>query len=185
MKIEFKKLYDDVVVPEYATEGSAGFDLVIHNFKKYIISKTDKEPNIYPSSRDISLYPGDRLLIGCGFSVAISEGFEMQIRSRSGKALKEGLVVLNSPGTIDSDYRGEVGIILINHSNIHRIITKGDRVAQAIISPYIRVNFNIVEELSETTRGEGGFGHTDSTPSRNIPKDDLKYFGKNLKGHAI
>lgn len=105
------------------------------------------------------LDPGQRILIGLGFAVELPEGYEMQIRPRSGLALKEGITVLNAPGTIDADYRKEVGVILINHSKDRVRLRAGDRIAQAVISAFEHARFDIVSELSETER-TGGFGST-------------------------
>ena len=108
----------------------------------------------------ISLEPGERALVPTGLALAIPVGYEVQVRPRSGLALKHGVTVLNSPGTIDSDYRGEVGIILVNHGSKAFEVRRGERVAQLIVSRVVQVELNLVEELSETQRGTGGFGHT-------------------------
>ena len=128
--------------PEYETPGSAGMDL---------------RANI---EDDVILYPLDRILIPTGLSIAIPKGFEAQIRPRSGLALKFGVTVLNSPGTIDSDYRGEIKVLLVNISDTPFTIKKGERIAQMVISSYQKVNFIRVENLDKTERGDGGFGHT-------------------------
>jgi dUTP pyrophosphatase len=133
---------DENCLPAYASDGAAGADV-----KAYI-----KEP--------ITLAPGASCLIPSGLRVAIPHGYEIQIRPRSGLALKHQVTVLNTPGTIDSDYRGEVGIILINHGKQDFIITPGMRIAQIVIAPYIQGNFIPAPELKETVRGAGGFGHT-------------------------
>ncbi|MBX7226130.1 MAG: dUTP diphosphatase [Chitinophagales bacterium] len=132
----------DNPLPEYETEGSAGLDL-----RAFL-----KEP--------IMLKPLQRALIPTGLFIELPEGFEAQVRPRSGLALKKGLSILNSPGTIDSDYRGEIKIIVINLSNETAILNTGERIAQMVISEVERVVLIEVEELSETQRGEGGFGHT-------------------------
>lgn len=165
MKIEFKKLSQHVQLPKYATEGSAGFDLIADNFKTYYKADVNEvwhdSDNPINNFKSVIIYAGDRLLVGCGFSVAIPKGYVMDIRSRSGVSLKSGLIVLNAPGTIDEDYRGEIGVILMNTSGISNYITKGDKIAQGLILEYKKAEFQIVEELDATTRGEGGFGHTD------------------------
>lgn len=149
MKVKIKKLHPDATIPKYATGGAAGFDLV--------------------AIEDVTIFPGRTALIKTGLAVEIEEGYEMQIRPRSGTSLKTSLRIANSPGTIDSDYRGEVGIIATNiatesYSVISVappiIIKKGDRIAQGVIAPVIRADFVLVEELSDTNRGEGGFGST-------------------------
>ena len=107
---------------------------------------------------DIIIEPGKHVLIKTGFAMALPDNFEAQIRPRSGLALKHGITVLNSPGTIDADYRGEVGIILINHGEQPFRVERGDRIAQMIIAPFAQADFMAVDTLSETERGEGGFG---------------------------
>ena len=164
MKVKFKKLNlgKYLAVPQYATEGSAGFDLMIDNFKKYYLGRDNKEVSFLREIREdyIYLHPGDRLLVGCGFSIAVPKGYMMDVRTRSGMALKQGLVVANSPGTIDEDYRGEVGVILINQSGIEIKLNIGDKIAQGVIIKYEKAEFEMVDDLDETDRGEGGFGST-------------------------
>jgi dUTP pyrophosphatase len=140
--LQIKKLYPDVQLPKYQTQGSAGLDL-----QAYI-----KEP--------IILKPGEIILVPTGLAIALQEGYEAQIRPRSGLALKNGITVLNSPGTIDADYRGEICVILINHSKQDFTITCGLRIAQMVIAQYAFASIVEVEELSATNRGEGGFGST-------------------------
>ena len=112
------------------------------------------------TSTDVILSPGDRVLIGTGLYISLPEGYEAQIRPRSGLALKHGITIINSPGTIDSDYRGELKIALINHSNEDYIVKNGDRIAQMVISKYEQISFTLTENLDHTERGEGGYGHT-------------------------
>ena len=109
---------------------------------------------------EIILHPGESKLIPTGLRIAIPKGYEVQVRSRSGLALKHGVIVLNSPGTIDSDYRGEVGVVLINHGKKRFVVEKGMRIAQLVLSPVVQAQFVCAQELSTTLRGEGGFGHT-------------------------
>lgn len=138
IKIKTKSGY----VPSYATEQSAGMDL---------------QANIqYP----IAILPGETKLIPTGLSMELMPGYEAQIRPRSGLALKSGITVLNSPGTIDADYRGEIGVILHNTSNQTFTVNPGDRIAQMVIARYERVDFVIADQLSDTERGTGGFGST-------------------------
>ena len=111
-------------------------------------------------SEPMVLKSGQRALVPTGLSFEIPAGFEVQIRPRSGLAFKNGITCLNSPGTIDADYRGEVGVILINMSNEPFTIERGERIAQMVIAPYTRINWNQMEELPESERGEGGFGST-------------------------
>lgn len=129
-------------LPAYSTHMSAGMDL---------------RANI---NLDICLKPLERSLIKTGLFVEIPEGYEAQIRPRSGLALKKGITVLNSPGTIDADYRGEIGIILVNLSNEDYVIKDGERICQMIIAKHETIQWEQVEILIETTRGQGGFGHT-------------------------
>lgn len=129
-------------LPEYKTVGASGMD----------IRANIEEP--------VTLGPLERKLIPTGIYVQIPEGFEIQIRPRSGLALKNGLTVLNTPGTIDSDYRGEIGVVLINLSNESQVINPGDRIAQMVCARYEHMELEEVEELSETFRGEGGYGHS-------------------------
>jgi dUTP pyrophosphatase len=129
-------------LPHYATSGSAGMDL---------------RANI---EAPITLQPMERQLIPTGLYIALPEGAEAQIRPRSGLAIKKGITMLNTPGTIDSDYRGEIKVIAINLSQESQVIEPGERIAQMVISRYENIQWQQVEELVETTRGEGGFGHT-------------------------
>ena len=130
------------VLPEYATEGSAGVDVMA----------AIQEP--------ISIGPGERILVPSGFKLEIPVEYEVQIRPRSALAIKHGITVLNSPGTIDSDYRGEIGIILINHSKNKFIINPKDRIAQMVICKVTKMNLVKVSLLNNTERGSGGFGST-------------------------
>ena len=127
-------------LPAYATEGAAGMDIV--------------------SAEDVTLAPGARHAVATGLSVAIPAGYEIQVRPRSGLALKHGISVPNTPGTIDSDYRGELKVILINHGAEPFAIARGDRVAQLVLAPVTQAAWNEVADLDETERGAGGFGST-------------------------
>jgi dUTP pyrophosphatase len=127
-------------LPVYATAGAAGMDVV--------------------SAEDVVIAPGGRHAVATGLAVAIPHGFEMQVRPRSGLALKHGITVPNAPGTIDSDYRGEVKVILINHGAEPFAIVRGDRVAQLVVAPLVQGAWMEVAELDSTERGEGGFGST-------------------------
>lgn len=129
-------------LPEYKTDGSAGCDVCAFIPEDYVLS------------------PRARALIPTGLSVAIPEGYEIQVRPRSGLAYKNGITVLNSVGTIDSDYRGEVGVILINTSTEDFVVHNGDRIAQFVVAPVTQGKFKLVKELDETERGTGGFGST-------------------------
>ncbi len=140
--LQIKKLHPQVQLPKYQTKGSAGLDL---------------QANI---SQPMVLKAGEIVLVPTGLAIALQEGYEAQVRPRSGLALKNGITVLNSPGTIDSDYRGEISVILINHSKQDFIITNGLRIAQLVIAQYAVAKIIEVEELGTTNRGEGGFGST-------------------------
>ena len=129
-------------LPAYATEGSAGMDL---------------RANL---DQAITLQSLERMLIPTGLFIELPDGYEAQIRPRSGLAIKQGITCLNSPGTIDSDYRGELKVILINLSNEPQLLSHGDRIAQMIISSVDKANLILVQEINSTQRGEGGFGHT-------------------------
>lgn len=132
----------DLPAPAYATDGAAGMDLC---------AAVDGE---------LVLEPGARRLVPTGFAIAIPAGFEGQVRARSGLALRHGLVLPNAPGTIDSDYRGELGVILWNAGGDPFVVRRGDRIAQLVIVPVARAQWHASEVLPETPRGEGGFGHT-------------------------
>ena len=142
VKILIKKTNKEVTTPKYKTDGSSGVDLSAFLEKKVVIK---------PSSSE---------LIPTGLQVAIPEELEIQIRPRSGLAAKENIGVLNSPGTIDSDYRGELKIILFNHGKEDFIINNGDRIAQIVLVPIIKMEFEEVDSLPSTVRGQGGFGST-------------------------
>lgn len=130
----------DLPMPSYETPGSAGMDI--------------------RAAENASIAPGKRGLIGSGFAFAIPEGYEVQVRPRSGLALKKGVSVLNTPGTIDSDYRGEIKVILANLGEEEFVVERGDRIAQIVVAPVQRGNLVEVADLDETDRGAGGFGST-------------------------
>lgn len=131
---------EELPLPAYATDGAAGMDVV--------------------AAEDVTLAPGGRHAVATGFAVAIPEGYEIQVRPRSGLALKHGITVPNTPGTIDSDYRGELKVILINHGAEPFPINRGDRIAQLVLAPVTLAQWREVAELDETERGAGGFGST-------------------------
>ena len=131
-----------LALPAYATTGAAGMDVLA------------------AVEAPVSIGPGKRALIPTGFAIALPPGFELQIRPRSGLALKHGIVVPNSPGTIDEDYRGEIAIILLNAGEEHFVVTRGMRIAQAVLAPVFRASWTEVEDLEATQRGAGGFGST-------------------------
>jgi len=135
---------EGLALPSYATEGAAGMDLLAAVMSAMVIP------------------PGGRMLVPTGLRIAIPAGFELQVRPRSGLALKNGVVLPNSPGTIDEDYRGELGVIVMNCGDAPFTIERGMRIAQAVIAPVVRATWNEVAELPETARGAGGFGSTGS-----------------------
>jgi dUTP pyrophosphatase len=130
--------------PTYETSLSAGMDL-----RAYV-------------EGPITLSPGERKLIKTGLHIELPEGYEAQVRPRSGLAFKKGITVLNSPGTIDADYRGDIGVILINHSNEEFVVKSGDRIAQLVISKFEKVDWETSDEINSTSRGDSGFGSTGS-----------------------
>tara|TARA_B110000003_G_C16220112_1_gene366994 strand:- start:62 stop:499 length:438 start_codon:yes stop_codon:yes gene_type:complete len=142
VKVLIRKLSPDVELPSYKTSGASGMDLMAF-IKSSIIIK-----------------PKTSCLVPTGLSIAFSEDYEVQIRPRSGLAAKNNISVLNTPGTIDSDYRGEIKVIIYNHSNSDFLINNKDRIAQMILTPVLKMEFEMTDELPETIRGEDGFGST-------------------------
>tara|TARA_B000000609_G_C23986658_1_gene247482 strand:+ start:159 stop:596 length:438 start_codon:yes stop_codon:yes gene_type:complete len=142
VKVLIKKLDPSVKLPEYKTSGASGLDLMA-----FI-----KEP--------IEIKPKTSSLIPTGLSVAFSENYEIQIRPRSGLAAKKNITVLNTPGTIDSDYRGEIKVIIYNHGDENFLVNNGDRIAQMILAPVVKMELEEVNSLPESIRGKGGFGST-------------------------
>lgn len=133
---------EDLPLPRYMTEHAAGLD---------VFAAVDQE---------VSIFPGQREMIPTGLAIALPEGYEAQIRPRSGIAWKHGVTLVNAPGTIDADYRGEIGILLINHGDQPFVVRRGDRIAQMIVQRVCRVQWDVHPELNRTGRGDGGFGHT-------------------------
>ena len=133
---------NDLALPAYATEQSAGMDLLA------------------AIDAPITLAPLERKLVPTGLSIALPDGYEAQVRPRSGLALKSGISIVNAPGTVDADYRGEIGVILINLSDQPFTVERGMRIAQMVIAPYTRIRWNQVQTLPESERGAGGFGST-------------------------
>ena len=140
MRVKRLPHFEGLELPAYATEGAAGMDVL--------------------AAEDVTLAPGARHAVATGLAVAIPHGFEIQVRPRSGLALKHGVTVPNTPGTIDSDYRGELKVIMINHGTQPFDIRRGDRIAQLVLAPVVQATWLKVDELDETLRGEGGFGST-------------------------
>jgi dUTP pyrophosphatase len=144
LKIAVKRLRtpSEIPLPSYMTSHSAGMDLYAD------------------ISADICLLPGERTLVPTGIAIALPEGYEAQVRPRSGLALKHGIALVNSPGTIDADYRGEIGVIMINSGSEPFTVRRGERIAQMVVAPFTRVAWAESEELASSSRGSGGFGHT-------------------------
>lgn len=142
LKIKKLENFGELQLPKYETAGAAGLDLM---------AAIDEA---------IILKPAEIKLVKCGISIALEKGYEAQVRPRSGLALKNGITVLNTPGTVDSDYRGEVCVILINHSQVDFTITRGMRIAQMVIAKHEQAQIMEVQDLDETLRGSGGFGST-------------------------
>lgn len=140
--VTFQRLRPDAVVPQYMTEHAAGMDLVA------------------ALDSPVELAPGERRAIGTGLAMAIPAGFEGQVRPRSGLAIKHGVTVVNAPGTIDADYRGEAMVLLINLGRERFVVESGQRIAQLVIAPVVRADVAVADELPATARGAGGFGST-------------------------
>lgn len=144
VKVALKRVRpgSDLPLPCYMTTHSAGMDLCAD------------------LDSDAILHPGERLLVPTGIAIALPDGYEAQIRPRSGLALKHGISLVNSPGTIDADYRGEISVIVINHGNESFLLKRGERIAQMVVARFSRVEWGETDELESTQRGAGGFGHT-------------------------
>jgi dUTP pyrophosphatase len=140
ISLEIKKVSENAIIPQYQTTGAAGFD--------------------FHSTDDKIIIPGDTALISTGLAFSVPRGFELQVRPRSGLSAKTGLRVANAPGTVDSDFRGEVKIIITNTGNLPQSINKGDRIAQGVLCPVYQGLFLVVDDLDSTERGEKGFGST-------------------------
>lgn len=140
LNIQITKCKENAVIPKYAKSGDAGVDLT--------------------STEEYLLKPGNRVLVSTGLKIALPDGYEAQIRPRSGLALKNGISIVNTPGTIDAGYRGEIGVIVINHGSEDFLIEKGMRICQMVINKFEQAIFEEVDELTETERGDGGFGHS-------------------------
>ena len=136
------RVRSDAQLPKYMSDGAAGMDLAAS------------------LDADVTIAPGKRALVGTGLAIALPRGYEAQVRPRSGLAAKHGVTVLNAPGTIDEDYRGEIKVILINHGEEPFVIRSGERIAQMVIAPVARVTLVEESSLDESARGAGGFGHT-------------------------
>jgi dUTP pyrophosphatase len=142
--VRIVRVRPDAQLPQYMSDGAAGMDL-------YASPDTDGA---------VTIAPGARALIGSGVAIALPRGYEAQVRPRSGLALKHGVTVLNAPGTIDEDYRGEIKVLLINHGDEPFVVRAGERIAQLVIAPVARARLDEQPTLDATTRGAGGYGHT-------------------------
>jgi dUTP pyrophosphatase len=140
--VRIMRVRPDAQLPKYMSDGAAGMDLA---------ASLDAE---------VTIAPGKRALVGTGLAIALPRGFEAQVRPRSGLAAKHGVTVLNAPGTIDEDYRGEIKVILINHGDEPFVVKSGERIAQMVIAPVARVTLDEQSSLDDSARGAGGFGHT-------------------------
>lgn len=141
-KIQIKRISEKVLIPKYETPGSSGMDIAAYIEKNIIIE------------------PGEKALVPTGFTLSVPKGYEVQIRPRSGLAVKKNISVLNTPGTIDSDYRGEVKVILVNFGKEKFVVENGSRIAQMVVCPIVQATLQEVEDLTKTKRGTGGFGST-------------------------
>ena len=142
--------YNDISLPQYMTEHAAGMDI-------YAAVETEE-----------TILPGQRKLIPTGIAIALPAGYEAEVRPRSGLAIKNGVTLVNSPGTIDADYRGEIGIIMINHGEEPFVIRRGDRIAQMVVHRVCKVSWSLSQQLDITPRGDGGFGHTGWAPHEKV-----------------
>lgn len=142
VRVSITRLRPGVTLPEYQSEGAAGMD---------VAAAVDAP---------LEIAPGCRSLVPCGFAIAVPRGYEAQVRPRSGLAVNHGVTLLNAPGTIDSDYRGEVKVVLVNHATTPFVVAPGMRIAQLVVAPVSKVEWDEVDRLPETDRGSGGFGHT-------------------------
>lgn len=157
--VKVKKLFKDAITPEKAFPTDSGFDLFIYKFEKHYTAQNTVIV-ISEETSEIKLGPGERILVNTGHAATVGPGYEIQIRPRSGLALKNGLTVLNTPGTIDEPYRGMLGVIVINHSFEVQSLPKKMKIAQMVVCPVVLSQLVIVDDLDETARNAGGFGST-------------------------
>lgn len=165
--LKVKKLFSDAKIPERANPTDSGADVFVYRFEKFftmssVINKDRFAPKDVSNLETIELCTNDRVLINTGLAVTVGSGYEIQVRPRSGNALKKGLIVVNSPGTIDESYRGMLGVIITNIGHAPQEIKKGDKIAQIVVSKVNIPSILVVAELDQTERGVGGFGSTDS-----------------------
>jgi dUTP diphosphatase len=140
--VRITRVRPDAQLPKYMSDGAAGLDLAAS------------------LDADVTIAPGGRALVGSGVAIALPHGYEAQVRPRSGLAFKHGVTVLNAPGTVDEDYRGEIKVLLVNHGDAPFVVRAGERIAQLVIAPVARVRLDEVPDLDATKRGAGGYGHT-------------------------
>lgn len=162
MKIKVEKIFEDAIVPHRSNPTDSGLDVCANNVKKVFVKDVYNEIEEQNKSLPLMLKPNQRALIGTGIACTFGKFFEIQVRPRSGLALKHGISIVNTPGTIDESYTGEIGVILINHSNTPFEINKGDRIAQIVVAPVILCDVQEVSKLDDTKRGDDGFGSTGS-----------------------
>lgn len=184
--LKVQKIFDDAKIPcKPNTINDAGYDIYAYKVEKIYTSNYEGQEEIitdYELSNDnpLVIYPSERVLINCGVKATVDNGWEIQVRPRSGNALKRGLTILNTPGTIDSEYRGFIGCILINHSKISQTIKFGEAIAQIVPKHVEHLDIKIVENLDDTLRGEKGFGSTEVL--KKFEKIKNKRIGGNVRG---
>lgn len=154
--VKIKKTSEDVILPKYESLGASGMDVRAY---RYSLPESLEKEDDFPENGFI-LKPHERILVKTGLKIEIPQNTEIQVRSRSGLALKHGISLANAVGTIDEDYRGDLGVILLNTSNKEFVIKKGDRVAQIVLIPVLKFKWEVVEKLSDTKRGDGGYSST-------------------------
>lgn len=160
--LKIKKLFEDTIVPSRAFITDSGLDLYVHHFEKYYEPMSNEDPGKIEEYRNsaVRLIPGSRVLVNTGISATVGKGYEIQIRPRSGLALKQGITVLNSPGTIDEQYLGMIGVIIVNHTSTAVELKKGMKIAQMVVCPVALCDVEIVDDFEDTNRSSGGFGST-------------------------
>lgn len=158
--LKIKKLFEDSVVPQRSFPTDSGLDLYAYRVEKVYDIDGNHKPSMDLSDSGLCVYPQSRVLVNTGIAATVGPGYEIQIRPRSGLALKNGLTVLNTPGTVDESYRGTISVIIANTSNEPYIIKKNDRIAQLVVCPVVLCEVEEIDDLTSTERGAGGFGHT-------------------------
>jgi len=165
LTIKVKKLHNDAKLPVFSTGGAAGADLhayIPRDGNELYMRSMNEDGSQSDRGPFVRIYPGEHKVIGCGIAIEVPPGYEAQVRPRSGLAAKFGISIVNSPGTIDSDYRGEIGAIIINHGVEPFVVETGDRIAQLVVAPIPKITYIEANELTDTKRGDGRFGSTGS-----------------------